>query len=171
MAGYVIHLSVAEEYLKKHPNANEDYKEFINGVIFPDSVKDKSETHYGVESSKTNLKEFLKEHKLNTSFERGYFLHLLTDYLFYNKYLDCISTEIYNDYDILNDVLIQKYNVVLPKEVKNSVFSKKGELKILSLELVEMLIKEISEYDLDIIAEEIVKDPNKWTKMKNLKRL
>lgn len=171
MAGYVIHLSVAEEYLKKHPNANEDYKEFINGVIFPDSVKDKSETHYGPQSSQSNLNEFLKEHSLNTSFERGYFLHLLTDYLFYNKYLDCISTEIYNDYDILNDVLIQKYNITLPNAVKDKVFSKNGELKILSMELVENLIKEISEYDLDIIADEIIKDPNKWTKMKDLKRL
>lgn len=171
MAGYVIHLSVAEEYLKKHPNANEEYNEFIKGVIFPDSVKDKSETHYGTQSSKSNLNEFLKEHSLNTSFERGYFLHLLTDYLFYNKYLDCISTEIYNDYDILNDVLTQKYNVILPEEVKNSVFSKQGELKILSLELVENLIKEISELDIDIVAEEIIKKPRKWTTMKNLKRL
>ena len=168
MAGYVIHLSVAEEYLKKHPNANEDYNEFISGVIFPDSVKDKSETHYGMQSSQSNLNEFLKEHKLDSSFERGYFLHLLTDYLFYNKFLDCISTEIYNDYDILNDVLIQKYGITLPNEVKDKVFSKNGDLKILSMELVENLIKEISEYDLDIIADEV---PGKWTKMKSLKRL
>lgn len=171
MAGYVIHLSVAEEYLKKHPNANEDYNEFISGVIFPDSVKDKSETHYGMQSSQSNLNEFLKEHKLDSSFERGYFLHLLTDYLFYNKFLDCISTEIYNDYDILNDVLIQKYGITLPNEVKDKVFSKNGDLKILSMELVENLIKEISEYDLDIIADEVIKDPGKWTKMKSLKRL
>lgn len=167
MAGYVIHLSVAEEYLKKHPNANEDYNEFISGVIFPDSVKDKSETHYGMQSSQSNLNEFLKEHKLDSSFERGYFLHLLTDYLFYNKFLDCISTEIYNDYDILNDVLIQKYDITLPNEVKDKVFSKNGDLKILSMELVENLIKEISEYDLDIIADEVIKDPGKWTKMKS----
>lgn len=171
MAGYVIHLSVAEEYLKKHPNANEDYNEFISGVIFPDSVKDKSETHYGMQSSQSNLNEFLKEHKLDSSFERGYFLHLLTDYLFYNKFLDCISTEIYNDYDILNDVLIQKYDITLPNEVKDKVFSKNGDLKILSMELVVNLIKEISEYDLDIIADEVIKDPGKWTKMKSLKRL
>ena len=117
------------------------------------------------------MNEFLKEHKLDSSFERGYFLHLLTDYLFYNKFLDCISTEIYNDYDILNDVLIQKYDITLPNEVKDKVFSKNGDLKILSMELVENLIKEISEYDLDIIADEVIKDPGKWTKMKSLKRL
>lgn len=171
MAGYVIHLSVAKEYLKKHPDDNEDYNEFIEGVIFPDSVKIKSETHYGPESSKSNLYDFLQEHKLNTSFERGYFLHLLTDYLFYNKYLDCISTDIYNDYDILNDTLIKKYDIVLPEKVRNKVFSKEGNLKILSIELVENLVKEISELDIDTVAEETIRNPKKWTTMKDLKRL
>lgn len=171
MAGYVIHLSVAEEYLKNHPDENEGYDEFISGVLFPDSVKIKSETHYGPESSKSNLYDFLQEHKINNSFERGYFLHLLTDYLFYNKYLDCISSAIYDDYDILNDSLIKKYNIVLPEEVKDKVFFKSGKLKILSLELVENLIKEISELDIDKVAEETIKTPEKWTKMKELKRL
>lgn len=171
MAGYVIHLSVAEEYLKKHPGENEDYNKFIDGVIFPDSVKIKSETHYGEQSSKSNLYEFLKENKLDTPFKRGYFLHLLTDYLFYNKYLDSISTDIYNDYDILNDYLIEKYNVILPKEVEDKVFSKDGELKILSIELVENLIEEISNLDIDTVAEETIRCPEKWTKMKELKRL
>ena len=73
MPGYVIHLSVAEEYLKKH-DKNENYLEFIEGVIFPDSVTDKSLTHYGPSSSQVNLYNFLKEHELNDSFTRGYFL-------------------------------------------------------------------------------------------------
>ena len=34
MPGYVIHLAVAEEYLKKHGN-KEKYNNFIEGVIFP----------------------------------------------------------------------------------------------------------------------------------------
>ena len=44
MPGYVIHLAVAEEYLKKHKERQEEYNEFINGVIFPDSIKDKLTT-------------------------------------------------------------------------------------------------------------------------------
>lgn len=83
MAGYVIHLAVAEEYLRNHKQT-ENYEEFIEGIIFPDSVKDKSETHYAVKSSKSNLDKFLKDKKIDNSFNRGYFLHLLTDYLFYN---------------------------------------------------------------------------------------
>lgn len=46
MPGYVIHVAVAQEYLKKHKNVKEDYDEFINGTIYPDSVSDKSLTHY-----------------------------------------------------------------------------------------------------------------------------
>ena len=51
MAGYVIHLAIAEEYLKKHKDVKEDYDEFIKGVIYPDSETDKSLTHYGIKSS------------------------------------------------------------------------------------------------------------------------
>ena len=128
MPGYVIHLAVAERYLKKHQDKKENYEEFIEGVIFPDSVKDKSETHYGAKSSVSNLYEFLKENSLDTSFKRGYFLHLLTDYLFYNKYIDRMSKDMYNDYDILNGILIEKYKVKLPEKVKDGVFFKQGEL-------------------------------------------
>ena len=41
---------------------------------------------YKIGEEKANLYRFLQDRQLNTSFNRGYFLHLLTDYLFYNKY-------------------------------------------------------------------------------------
>lgn len=170
MPGYVIHLAIAEEYLKKHENKPEKYDEFVEGVIFPDSVKDKSETHYGIKSSVSNLYEFLKENKIDTSFKRGYFLHLLTDYLFYNRYVDRMSKDMYNDYDILNGILIEKYDVNLPEKVKNQVFFKEGELVILSKELIIKLVDEISEMDLDEIAKEVNDNPIKWTTMRELKR-
>ena len=69
MPGCVIHLAVAEEYLRKHKEKNENYNDFIEGVIFPDSVKDKSLTHYGERSSKTNLYKFLQDKKLNKNTE------------------------------------------------------------------------------------------------------
>ena len=168
MPGYVIHLAVAEEYLKKHKD--EDYNEFINGVIFPDSIKDKLLTHYGEKSSVSNLYEFLKANKLENSFKRGYFLHLLTDYLFYNKYIDRMSKDMYNDYDILNKILIEKYDVRLPESVKDTVFFKDGQLVILSLELITKMIDDISNMDLELIEKEVYKDPKKWTTMRELKR-
>lgn len=170
MPGYVIHLAVAEEYLKKHEN-KEKYNSFIEGVIFPDSVKDKSLTHYGPRSSYSNLKLFLEDkNDMKDDFTRGYFEHLLTDYLFYNKYIDTFSKAMYDDYDLLNSYLIEKYNVKLPEKVKKQVFYKKeGTLKILSKELVEKFIKEVSELDLDKVAEEIKNNPEKWTKIRELK--
>jgi len=171
MPGYVIHLAVAEQYLRKNKKNVENYDEFIEGVIFPDSVKDKSLTHYGNGSSNSNLFKFLEENKLENSFKRGYFLHLLTDYLFYNKYIEVFSKDIYNDYDILNLKLINKYKVALPEKIKQYVFFKEGELKILSYELVEKLIEEISDMNIDEIEKDVKNDCEKWTKIRELKHI
>lgn len=171
MAGYVIHLAVAEEYLRNHKDKKEEYNEFIEGVIYPDSVKDKSETHYGKLSALSNLYEFLKDKKLNNSFNRGYFLHLLTDYLFYNHYISYTSKDIYNDYDILNKSLIEKYKVKIPEKIKDKAFFKEGTLKILSLEVVEKVIEDISKLDIDTISEEVKRKPEKWTEMRELNRI
>ena len=171
MPGYVIHLAVAEQYLRKHKNNKENYEDFIEGVIFPDSVKDKSLTHYGNGSSNSNLYKFLEENKLDNSFKKGYFIHLLTDYLFYNKYIEVFSKDIYNDYDILNQKLIDKYNVILPEKIKQYVFFKDGELKILSYDLIEKLVEEISNMDIDKIENEVKTDSEKWTKIRELKHI
>ena len=167
MPGYVIHLAIAEEYLKKHKDVKEDYDEFIKGVIYPDSVTDKSLTHYGIKSSKVILKDFLQDNEINNSYMRGYFLHLITDYLFYNKYLEKFTKDIYNDYDILNKKLIEKYNVVLPENIQNNVFYEDGETKILTMELVIKIIDEISDLNLNAVEKEIRKNPNdeKWSKI------
>lgn len=167
MAGYVIHLAIAEEYLKIHKDVKEDYDEFIKGVIYPDSVTDKSLTHYGIKSSKVILKDFLQDNEINNSYMRGYFLHLITDYLFYNKYLEKFTKDIYNDYDILNKRLIEKYNVVLPENIQNNVFYEDGETKILTMELAIKIIDEISDLNLNAVEKEIRKNPNdeKWSKI------
>lgn len=167
MAGYVIHLAIAEEYLRKHKDTKEDYEEFIKGVIYPDSVTDKSLTHYGIKSSKVILKDFLQDNEINNSYMRGYFLHLITDYLFYNKYLEKFSKDIYNDYDILNKRLIEKYNVVLPVNIQNNVFYKEGETKILTMELAIKIIDEISDLNLNAVEKEIRENSNdeKWSKI------
>ena len=171
MAGYVIHLAVAEEYLRKHKNKGEEYEEFIKGVIYPDSIVPKSKTHYGKESSLSNVFEFLKVNKINNSFNRGYFLHLLTDYLFYNRYIDHTSKDIYNDYDILNKRLIEKYNVKITKNIAKHASFKSGDLVIITEDLIDKLIRDISEMDIDEISSKIMKNPKEWTKMRKLKRL
>ena len=97
-------------------------------------------------------------------------MHLLSDYLFYNKYIECFSKKIYDDYDLLNKKLIDKYKVTLPEEVKSKVFYKDyGELTILSESLVEKFVDEISDMDIYNIAEEVKINPEKWTKIRKLK--
>lgn len=169
MPGYVIHVAIGQEYIKKHKNREENCKDFITGVVMPDLVKPKSESHYGKSPAYTNLKKFLNNNSLNNSLNRGKFLHLITDYLFYNFYLEKFSKEyIYDDYDILNKSLIEKYNVELPEIVKDFVFYKEGKTKILNLNLANKIIEEISELDIDDIINEVLRDDKKWNTYKNL---
>ena len=167
MPGYVIHTAIAQEYLKQHEENNKN--DFLKGVIFPDRTKNKAETHYGKSPAYTNLKEFLLKNDINTSFKRGHFLHLVTDYLFYNYYLDNFTKEaLHSDYDKTNKYLIEKYKVKLLDEIKNKVFFTEGKTEILTLELACKVIDEISKLDLDKIKTEILNDDKKWNTYKNL---
>lgn len=170
MPSYAIHLAVAEEYLRKNKNLTENHDAFIKGVVYPDTVKDKSITHYGKCSSQSNLYRFLEENSMNTSFERGCFLHLLTDYLFYNQYIDTWSEDIYNDYDILNQNLVENYHLTIPKEAQDIVIpEKKNQLVILSETLVNEFIEDVSDMNIDDVVAEVKDSPEKWTKTRPLK--
>ena len=171
MPGYIIHISVANEYMRKNPNEIKDYSEYIDGVLFPDCVKDKSLTHYGEKSSKVNLKRFLEENEINNDYNKGYFMHLVTDYLFYNKFLDCFSKDIYNDYDILNLKLQERFNFNLPDKIKEEVFYKVGETKILELDNVLKFIDDTSNYKLKSIREKVLNNDKEWTEFKVLRKL
>ena len=157
MAGYAIHVAVANEYIRKNNIENKD--ELIDGVIVPDSVKDKSLTHYGVYSSRPNLKEYLTNNKIESDFEKGYFLHLITDYLFYNHYFVVPKNIVfYEDYDKTNKFLIEKYNIALPDELCEYMNIVLGEPKYLKYDLLEMMIDEISDINIDKAIKTIIKD-------------
>ncbi len=168
MPGYVIHIAIANEYIKKHKKV-EDIKEFINGVIAPDLTSEKSKTHYGKSPAYTGLKGFLENNKIEDSFNRGCFLHLITDYLFYNYYLDYYDKkDMYHDYDVLNKTLIDQYNVILPDNIKDKVFYINDKTKILSYELATKIIDEISSMDIDEIEKEVLNDNKRWNQYKRL---
>ena len=171
MAGYVIHLAVAEQYIKNFPKDIDNYNDFIEGVIYPDSVSDKSLTHYGTKSSKPNLKAFLDEKEIDNCFNKGYFLHLITDYIFYNKFIEYYSTDIYNDYDILNKTLINKFNVKLPDSVKDKVFYKEGTTKILNLDKTVNFIKNVAKYKLDDVKQKMNNGDRYWCTFRELKHI
>ena len=156
MPGYVIHLAVAKEYIRNFRVKNED--EFLKGSLAPDllSTNDKKETHYTqTGSSDVNLKKFIKENKINSCYMEGYFLHLIVDYLFYNQYFPNHDRRLYNEYDITNKELIEKYSISIPEEIKDCVQFKEGELEILDKEKLFKMISEISKKRLSDYKKEI----------------
>lgn len=162
MPGFVMHIAIGQEYLSKHNNT-ENYNEFILGNIDPDLTKEKYKTHYGKSPAYTSLKEFLNNNKLDSSLNKGRFLHLITDYLFYNYYLDRISKQVlHNDYDLINNDLINKYNVKLPENIKEYVFVKEGKPEILNLELACKVIDEVSSMDINEIEKQVKEENKKW---------
>ena len=151
MPGYVIHLAVAKKFLEK--NKEYDEGKFIEGTIAPDLLKEKigrEKTHYGIDGKGTSPEKFLIDHKLDNGYNSGYMLHLITDKMFYNKYFTKWSSKMYDDYDILNDILIKEYDVKLPIEIENKVFSKDGELTFLKLDKIEKFIEDMSEIKLGV---------------------
>jgi len=130
MPGYVIHLAVGKIYSQS--NKIEDLKNFEKGIIVPDMLEDKAKSHYGTYSSNPGLNQFIQINGISSSYDEGYFLHLVTDYLFYNRFLNKWDTSIYDDYDILNSRLMKKYGILLPEDVQEKVKFKVGKTSILN---------------------------------------
>jgi len=167
MASYAVHLAVANVYLEK--NKNENREDFINGTIDVDYVDDKVSSHYTGNIDKSNLKRFLsqkvilpnyvKKNQIDTSYNRGYFLHLLTDYYFYNEFfnkawIDSIDYSkfkevMYNEYPLITDYLKEKYTVIFPKRIEKYSFSKKGNPIILTNDSIGEFIDFIGNIDLN----------------------
>ena len=146
MPGYVIHLSVGKIYLKKNKIYNVD--EFKMGIIEPDLLSDKLQSHFGNSSSNPDLKKYIELNPTLNDFREGYFLHLLTDYLFYNRFLMHCSPDIYEDYDKLNLSIIKKYEISIPDEVKKIVKYKNGNPKILDEKRIFKFIEAVGKINI-----------------------
>lgn len=158
MPGYVIHLAVAKKNIELNSIKNED--EFIRGVIAPDLLKQAGlDSHYG-NSSNPNLREFLKKHNIETDYNKGYFLHLVTDYIFYNKFLDRWSPEIYEDYNSLNYILIKKYGLIIPKEAQEYVKFQDKALTILNFDDIISFIETVGRIPINQMYKEYVGEKN-----------
>lgn len=168
MAGFTIHLAVAKQYNKKHPQQIKNMNEFFKGTLAPDlneemtdTEKNKSKSHYGKwgnGEAKVNLVTFLHDPKvqIEEDFWKGYFLHLLTDYYFYHVYFAkelVISietkTNFYDDYDCLNALLLPKYKIEPKEELKKWMGIKQGKPSLLTEEKVIQFIEEISDLSIE----------------------
>ena len=130
MANLHIHLAVAKRYLEKQGGI-ENIKDFYDGNIIPDLAEDKEATHYGVRSEKQNIlkrnfekvnpEKFLEVNALDNDLNRGRFLHLVTDWEYYNNLLpkDRLQKMSFIEYGksqvitrvLFTEQLIKKYDV------------------------------------------------------------
>jgi len=185
MASLMIHLLVGHEYCKTHNI--KDVESFLKGNIDPDMVKDKKLTHYSkncrnktyTESvlNKINLQAFCKSNNIDSDYMKGHFLHLITDYVFFNKYLinspkyktieniDQLEIEkrLYRDYYRVNHWILSSHNNLLTKLVPEE-FTKEREdyasLEVLDQEKLEKLIYYCSNIDLEQIYKDITSKAN-----------
>lgn len=164
MPGFVIHIAVGKEYIKKHKNNIKDENEFFKGILAPDLIslqnKDISKdiTHYGKwnrNETEINIDKFLEDENVDLSkdYWKGYFIHLLTDYNFYLKDFKEETLEMiknndtyYHDYDCLNKPLMEKYEIYNIKDENITKYMQytEGELKYLKLDKVIQFIDNFS---------------------------
>lgn len=176
MACATIHLAIAKKYLENHQEL--DDKKVIAGSLYPDAAEDDDKSHYtdinrkqdnvSHVRGKVNLYSFLCDHPTLNDFELGWFLHLVTDYLFFEE---CFTTEylmnhtykefcndLYYAYDHLNLYLSEKYKITKEdyKEYPSEYFGGVPyEECILPKEMIDGFIDRVATLDIKNYIEKI----------------
>ncbi|MDE6142360.1 MAG: hypothetical protein K2G03_07120, partial [Bacilli bacterium] len=177
MACATIHLAIAKKFLEKNTDINRD--DFIAGTLYPDADLDNDSTHYTDKNrgsdnvshvrGKVNLYAFLLEHESLNAFELGWFLHLVTDYLFFEEcftesYLLSVTyeefcKELYHAYYCVNLYLEEKYKLDRERYYKaypNAYYPGiPYEDCLLSKETVDNFIDLVDKIDIDKYIEKI----------------
>ncbi len=197
MPGFNIHLAIGKKYIEKQKYKNNsekdiiiDERSFYNGIVAPDLVTDKKVSHYTAETNTSNLEKYLqgkvrldlylKENKVETDFEKGVFLHLFTDYLFFNEffkkeyiknitYQDFVR-DLYYSYEKKNDYLNKKYNIDFSifgdrliknieknKKEKNLKEDMKNRKLIFSEKDLDEFIEKVSSINIDEVVNEVIR--------------
>ena len=189
MGSIMMHLVVAEEYLKKHKD--KDRVEFLRGTIEPDmdiekqkllSEADKHGTHYGKRvgshsiyeavNTKIDLFKFLKKNEIDTSCNRGKFLHLIFDDMFYRlSYspeweeipVEIMGKEWCYEFDRINHHIAKKYGIKLVFPLPEFILRCLDEpTKYVSLDDFDRFVEVLRGFDLNRAKEEILKDYEGW---------
>ena len=168
MAHVAIHEIIADRYIKKHPGEIENQEEFIKGSVAPDLNEQltqrrtsKDISHYGRWSNgnvETNIDKFLEDENIDITkdYWKGYFLHLFTDYQFYNnkfneefEEIKKINGNLREEYDYLFKEILERYNIILSKYTDKYVHIKEREPRYIKLGKLLDFIEEISDINID----------------------
>lgn len=178
MPSFNIHLAVAKRWVEKHGGIK-DLTAFYDGSIAPDLTDDKCLTHYtDRDLSKDNLPYFLKnrigiekfkaDNKIKSDFDRGRYLHVITDYLFYTEFFDLNALEkvwhedfgrnLYYSYGLTNPHLQTKYGVsfsmtshedtlcgIIKKDRAEKKLGTGGESLIIDISKLDEFIEKVSD--------------------------
>ena len=113
MASFYTHIAIAKRWLEKNPGIILDEQAFIDGNVEPDLTDDKNATHFGVRNpnsslirwnaDKVSLEKFLATYQLDSDYNRGMYLHLMTDFVYYNQFLPSEYLETKMREDMIRD--------------------------------------------------------------------
>ncbi len=151
MASAVIHLAVAK-VLEPYFNIK-NKKDYYLGSIAPDIAKQigrtKKESHflYNEKSDIPNIKIFTNKYPLfyQNDFDLGYYIHLFTDKLWFNKFLNTLVQN--NSVRLIDGIIIN----ILPEQLSKLIYS----------DYTNLNIKIIEEYNMDLsLFYEEFKKPN-----------
>lgn len=190
MASAIIHLAVAKELEKYlHPKILKDY---YLGSIAPDIAKQigtsRKNSHFqtNTKNNLPNITLFIRKypHFKHNSFDLGYFIHLYTDKLWFDGFIDQLTINnsiklldgtiinttkeeiqhiIYSDYTNLNIKLIEKYNMDLslfyedfkiPKTIINEIPVEKLNILIDKMGIIIENSKDVKPYTFDLYSVE-----------------
>ncbi len=190
MPGFNIHLAIGKRYIEKQKNIIKNENSFYNGLVAPDLVTDKKVSHYTAETNTSNLEKYLqgkvrldlylKENKVETDFEKGVFLHLFTDYLFFNEFFEKeyirnttyqdFVRDLYYSYEKTNDYLNKKYNIDFSifgdrliknieknKKEKNLKEDMKNRKLIFSEKDLDEFIEKVSSINIDEVVNKVIR--------------
>ena len=140
MASAVIHLAVAK-VLEPYFNIKKR-KDYYLGAIAPDIAKQigrtKQESHflYNEKEDVPNMNLFTKKYPFfyKNDFDLGYYIHLLTDKLWFDKFLNTLVQN--NSIHLIDGTIIN----VLPEELPILIYS----------DYTNLNVKIIEEYDMDL---------------------
>jgi len=187
MASFDIHLAVAKRYIAKNHINNEN--DFYEGTIDPDLNDDKNSSHYTEKKNKNllipylqgkvMLYKFLSENNIDDDYNKGVFLHLITDYLFYNdffniNYLENVTYEefikdLYYSYDCTNEYLKDKYkinlnkfyekiNIGVDREKKKKNINNPSGKNILDFDKLSFFIERVSDINLEKYKDKLLEE-------------
>lgn len=178
MASSAMHLAIVKKYLEKNKDKNFDYKKVMAGTLYPDATNDKDKTHYTMVNrgdnnvthlaSKVDLYAFLKEHEVLDSFELGWFIHLIADYLFFSEcfteeYLlshtyEQFRSDLYFAYDCLGKYLSEKYELTIEDYENYTSEYYEGSYyqeSIFSKDLIDSFIERVSSVNIEEYIDKI----------------